>query len=224
MDPREKLADLAREKGTSLAALSRMLGRNATYLQQYITKGSPRKLEEEDRRRLAQFFNVSESDLGAPEYKSYDPPSLGNVAGLGTSLAVDSDQWVELDRLAIEASAGPGSVGAQETSFDTMMFSRRWLREQGLDPTKLSAIRVSGDSMDPLLKDGDEILVDRTPRPFREGIHVLRLGEVLNVKRLQVGPPGRVVLISANPAYAPIEVAQDEIDVIGRVVWKSGRV
>ncbi|WP_121116715.1 S24 family peptidase [Croceibacterium ferulae] len=224
MDPRETLADLAREKGTSLAALSRMLGRNATYLQQYISKGSPRKLEEEDRRRLAQFFNVDESRLGAPEYKSYDPPEVSGIGSLGATLPMDSAQWVELDRMAIEASAGPGSVGAQETSFDTMMFSRRWLREQGLDPTKLSAIRVSGDSMDPLLKDGDEILVDRTPRPFREGIHVLRLGEVLNVKRLQVGKPGRVLLISANPAYEPIEVAQDEVDIIGRVVWKSGQV
>ena len=33
-----------------------------------------------------------------------------------------------------------------------------------------------------------------------------------------------VLLISANPAYEPIEVAQDEVDIIGRVVWKSGRV
>ncbi len=37
-----------------------MLGRNGTYLQQFITKGSPRKLEEEDRRKLAQFFGVGE--------------------------------------------------------------------------------------------------------------------------------------------------------------------
>ena len=60
MDPREKLSELVRERGSSLAALSRMLGRNASYLQQYVTKGSPRKLEEEDRRRLAQFFGVAE--------------------------------------------------------------------------------------------------------------------------------------------------------------------
>ena len=51
MDPREKLTALARGRGSSLAALSRMIGRNSSYLQQYITKGSPRKLEEEDRRK-----------------------------------------------------------------------------------------------------------------------------------------------------------------------------
>lgn len=209
MDPRKRLAELAREKGSSLAALSRMLGRNASYLQQYISKGSPRKLEEEDRRRLAQFFGVSEAELGGAEE---------------ISSAADDGQWVELARLPVEASAGPGALGAAEVPFDTFRFSRRWLREQGLEPRMLAAIRVSGDSMEPLLRDGDEILVDRTPQPFREGIHVLRMGEVLHVKRVQAGPPGRVNLISANPAYEPVRVALDDIDVIGRVVWKSGRI
>ena len=208
MDPREKLSELVRERGSSLAALSRMLGRNASYLQQYVTKGSPRKLEEEDRRRLAQFFGVAESALGGREDNSY--------AAAG--------QWVEIPRLPLEASAGPGAVGAAEIPFDAFRFSRRWLREQGLDPAMLSSIRVMGDSMDPLLRDGDEILVDRTPRPFREGVHVVRLGEALHVKLLQAVPPGSLRLISSNPAYEPVEVAVADVDVAGRVVWKGGRL
>ena len=208
MDPREKLFELARDRGNSLAALSRMLGRNASYLQQYITKGSPRKLEEVDRRRLAQFFGVAEAELGAPEEKS---------------LAAAGD-WVEVPRLPLEASAGPGAVGAEELPFDAFRFSRRWLREQGLDPGMLSSIRVMGESMDPLLRDGDEILVDRTPRPFREGVHVVRLGEALHVKLLQAVPPDRLRLISKNAAYEPVEVAMSDVDVVGRVVWKGGRL
>jgi phage repressor protein C with HTH and peptisase S24 domain len=212
MDPRERLAALASETGNSLAALSRMIGRNSSYLQQYITKGSPRKLEEEDRRRLAEFFGVGESELGAPEEKS----SIGR------------GEWVDVPRLALEASAGPGSVrgatAAEEIPFDAFRFSRRWLRENGLDPAQLSAIRVIGDSMDPLLRDGDEILVDRTPRAFREGVHVVRLGEALHVKLLQAVPPDRLRLISKNPAYEPVEVAMADVDVVGRVVWKGGRL
>jgi phage repressor protein C with HTH and peptisase S24 domain len=208
MDPREKLSELARERGHSLAALSRMLGRNASYLQQYITKGSPRKLEEGDRRRLAQFFGVAEGELGAPEEKSFDTPG----------------DWVEVPRLPLEASAGPGAVGAAEIPFDAFRFSRRWLREQGLEPAMLSSIRVMGDSMDPLLRDGDEILVDRTPRPFREGVHVVRLGEALHVKLLQAVPPDRLRLISKNEAYEPVDVAMADVDVVGRVVWKGGRL
>lgn len=208
MDPRERLAALASGSGNSLAALSRMIGRNPSYLQQYITKGSPRKLEEEDRRRLAEFFGVRELELGAPEEKS----------------SVERGEWVEVPRLALEASAGPGATPAEEIPFDAFRFSRRWLREHGLDPAQLSAIRVIGDSMDPLLRDGDEILVDRTPRPFREGVHVIRLGEALHVKLLQAVPPGRLWLISKNPAYEPVEVAAQDVDVVGRVVWKGGRL
>ena len=212
MDPREKLAELARERGHSLAALSRMLGRNASYLQQYITKGSPRKLEEADRRRLAQFFGIGEAELGGPEE---------------ISLARSGD-WVEVPRLPLEASAGPGAVsgavGAAEIAFDAFRFSRRWLREQGLEPALLSSIRVMGDSMDPLLRDGDEILVDRAPRPFREGVHVVRLGEALHVKLLQAVSPDRLRLISKNAAYEPVEVGMADVDVVGRVVWKGGRL
>lgn len=208
MDPRERLAALASETGNSLAALSRMIGRNSSYLQQYISKGSPRKLEEEDRRRLAEFFGVPELELGAPEEKS----------------SADRREWVEVPRLALEASAGPGATPAEEIPFDAFRFSRRWLRENGLDPAQLSAIRVIGDSMDPLLRDGDEILVDRTPRAFREGVHVIRLGEALHVKLLQAVPPDRLRLISKNPAYEPVEVAARDVDVVGRVVWKGGRL
>ena len=78
--------------------------------------------------------------------------------------------------------------------------------------------------MEPTLRDGDEILVDRAPRPLRDGVHVVRAGESLLVKRLDLGRPGRIALISDNPAYPPIELAPNEVKVVGRVVWKSGRL
>lgn len=210
-DPRLRLSDLAARGRVSLASLSAMIGRNPSYLQQYIARGSPRKLEEEDRRKLAEFFGVGESELGAPEEKS--------AAGGG---------FVEVPRLPLDASAGPGAVSGaladSEAPFDTFGFSPRWLSEHGLAAGQLALIRVMGDSMDPLLKDGDEILVDRTPRPFREGVHVVRLGDALHVKLLQAIPPGRLRLVSSNPAYEPVEVAMADVDVVGRVVWKGGRL
>ncbi len=207
-DPRRRLLELSTRRGVSLSGLSTMIGRNSSYLQQYIMKGSPRKLEEDDRRRLAEFFGVAEAELGAPEEKSLR----------------DRGDWVEVPRISLEASAGPGATAAEEIPFDAFRFSRRWLRENGLEPAQLSAIRVMGDSMDPLLRDGDEILVDRAPRTFREGVHVIRLGEALHVKLLQAVPPGRLRLISKNAAYEPVEVAMSDVDVVGRVVWKGGRI
>ncbi len=208
MGTRERLAELAREKGSSLASLSRMLGRNTTYLQQYISKGSPRKLEEDDRRKLARFFDVSEAELGAPKEISY---------------AFEGD-WVEVPRLAVEASAGPGAMSNGETSFDSFRFSRKWLREQGLESDKLSAVRVIGDSMEPLLREGDDLLVDMSGKPFRDGIYVVRLDDSLLVKRVTSQGGGRFSLLSQNLSYPPLSVQVEEIDLVGRVVWKSGRL
>ncbi len=216
MDAREKLANLAQERGSSLAALSRMIGRNASYLQQYITKGSPRKLEEEDRRHLARFFDVDESELGAPEEKSYEPARGGAAAR--------QNQWVDVPRLAVDVSAGPGASSADEVPFDAFRFSRRWLAEQGLSGAQLSAIRVVGDSMEPLLREGDEVLVDRREQAFREGIHVVRLGDSLLVKRVTNAGGGQFSLLSQNLAYPPMRVTAEECAIIGRVVWKSGRL
>lgn len=220
-DARARLLELAEGQGVSLAALSQMISRNPSYLQQYIRKGSPRKLDEADRRMLAGFFGVAESELGAPEEISGDSlsgadRSRGSHRGHG--------DWVAVPRLALGASAGPGALAGEELPFDSFGFSERWLREQGLKQANLALISVVGDSMEPLLRDGDEILVDHTWRPLRDGVHVIRLGDALHVKRVQQGQAGGIRLISVNEAYPPIEVALADVEVIGRVVWKGGRL
>ena len=213
LDPRARLLELATERGASLSGLSELIGRNSTYLQQFIRKGSPRKLEETDRRTLARFLGVDESELGAPEENSSPAmvkPSRGD--------------WIDVPRLPLGASAGPGALALEEAPIGAFRFAARWLREQGLDPAMLSAIRVEGDSMEATLRDGDEILVDRSPRPLRDGIHVVRTGDALLVKRLDTSRAGLLALVSDNPAYRTIELAREEVEVIGRVVWKSGRL
>ena len=212
--PRGRLLELSQSRGVSLAALSDLLGRNPSYLQQFIRKGSPRKLEEQDRAKLAQFFGVGEEELRETQDNSYVQAPKRRESG----------DWVDVPRLDLGASAGPGRVAGDEAAFDTFRFSRRWLAEQGLERAQLSAITVEGDSMEPLLNNGDEILVDCSPKPFRDGIHVVRLGDTLMVKRVASAGPGRVALLSQNMAYPPVEVAADEVAIIGRVVWKGGRV
>ena len=214
LGPREKLLTLAREQGVSLARLSEMIGRNPSYLHQFITRGSPRRLEENDRKTLAEFFGVKETVLGALKDKSYSKAKAQRFAG----------EWLDVPRLALGASAGPGAVPAEEAASDSFRFSRRWLRQQGLDGGSLSAIAVEGDSMEPLLRNGDEILVDRAQRPFRDGVHVVRLGDALLVKRVASVGQGRFALVSDNKAYPPLDVAVEDIEIIGRVVWKAGRV
>ena len=221
---RGRLQDLVRKNGTSLAGLSRLIGRNPAYLQQYVTRGSPRHLDEPDLRKIAEFRGVSTRVI---ETRRFDDKRLVSPtqrrAALAEYAAAQSDDWFEVPRLSLDASAGPGAFSAEEISFDSFRFSRRWLREMGLEGADLTAIRVEGDSMEPTLRSGDEIFVDRNKRSG-EGIHVVRIGDALHVKQVQASAPGRIALISANDSYAPIDLARDEVEVIGRVVWKGGRV
>lgn len=210
---RTTLMALSTERGVSLAALSAFIGRNTSYLQQFVKKGSPRKLEEGDRRKLAQFFGVDDSRLGGMEEKSFSPHTK-----------IPRAHWIDVPRLGLDASAGPGALADDEQPFGALRFSHGWLRSMGLDPAQLVTIAVAGDSMHPVLNDGDEILVDRSRRALRDGIHVVRVGDHLLVKRIDMGHPGRVRLKSENPAYDPIDLAPDEVVVIGRVVWKGGRL
>lgn len=213
-DPRLRLLDLAGARGVSLSQLSAMLGRNVSYLQQFVRKGSPRRLEERDRRRLADFLGVDEAELAEVEDISSAPAGKSPRSG-----------WIAVPRLALDASAGPGRLaGDGEEPIGAFGFSADWLRARGLDPAMLSAIAVAGDSMEPTLRDGDEILVDRTPRPARDGIHVVMVEGALLVKRLDTGRPGTIGLISDNDAYSRVDLPATEVRVIGRVIWKGGRL
>ncbi|SDA14813.1 hypothetical protein [Sphingomonas sp. NFR15] len=62
---RATLDRLRTERNVSLAALSRMIRRNEAYLQQFVSRGTPARLAEDDRRMLAIFFNIDERELGA---------------------------------------------------------------------------------------------------------------------------------------------------------------
>lgn len=211
---RARLAGIVKDQGHTLSALARLIGRNPAYLHQYLNRGSPRHLDEPDLLRIAEFLGVDRDTIAT---RTIAQPSR-NTAGVARI-----DGFVCVPRLPLEASAGPGTYGAEEISHDSFHFSKRWLREMGLEGAELSAIRVEGDSMYPLLKSGDEIFVDRTRRTG-EGIFVVRIGEALHVKQVQASAPGRIALVSANEAYAPIDLAREEVEVIGRVVWKGGRM
>ena len=211
-DVRLTLDRVIRERGEDYAALSRLIGRNPAYIQQFIRRGSPRRLAEADRRTLARYLAMDEKLLGAPE-------------PLGAPLAPAA--LVPVPRLAVEASAGPGALADQEEAVAQFGFDVRWLRRLTATPQLVSAISVRGDSMHPTLGEGDEILVDRgdAAERLRDGIYVLRFDEALLVKRLALNPATRRISIrSDNPAYPAWEDCDPaSIALIGRVIWAGRR-
>ncbi len=206
------LQRLIEERGEDYSGLSRLLGRNAAYVQQYIKRGTPRRLAEEDRKRLARYFGVDETVLGA------EGPA-----------PADMRLPVSVPLLDVGASAGPGAAVDGERTRAHVAFEPAWLRKVASGgPDGLSMIRVEGDSMLPTLADGDEILVDRCDgrQRLRDGIYVLRLEGALMVKRLAFNPVNRTVTIrsdnDAYPSWTDCDPAQ--VELVGRAVWMGRRL
>lgn len=215
-DPRKTLDLLIRERGEDYASLSRLLGRNAAYIQQFIRRGTPKKLDEDDRRTLARYFRVDEAMLGGPR-----------APVIATLVKRRGADYVRIPRLAVGASAGSGALDTEDAAVGDFVLDARSVRALG-EAGALSMIKVSGDSMEPVLGDGDDILVDRSDAAerLRDGIYVLRFDEALNVKRIAMNPEGRRFTVrSDNPAYPSWpDCDPARIDIIGRVVWAGRRV
>lgn len=208
-EPRVVLARLIAENGDDYAGLSKLVGRNSAYIQQFIKRGTPKRLPEAERGILARYFGVDERLLGGLT-------SAAGKAGLRL-----------IPKLAVGASAGSGAVNDAEALAGKIGFDEKWLRKQGLEPAQLSLIRVEGDSMAPTLNNGDDIMVDRAAANgrLRDGIHVIRMDDVLMVKRLARGPTGRLSVLSDNPTYPGWpDVDAGAVTVIGRVVWAGRRL
>lgn len=210
-DARAMLEALIRDRHEDYAGLSRMLGRNPAYIQQYVKRGTPRLLAERDRRLLARYFDVPEEALGGP-----------------ASAAPAARDLVTVPRIDVRASAGPGAIAGEERARAGMTFPPELLRELGVGRTAaLSMIRVAGESMAPTLRDGDDILIDRDDAAarLRDGIYVLRVGDALIVKRVALRAGGGVAVLSDNPASPDWpDTDRAALTVIGRVIWAGRRL
>ncbi len=218
---RKRLDGLIAARGEDYASLSRRIGRNPTYIQQFVKRGVPRRLSESDRRVLAAHFGIAERLLGGP-----DDAARAVVSRPG--LVQRADDYVLIPQLSVGASAGSGTEPADESVLASLAFRANWVRTVASNrPEALSVISVAGDSMLPTLADGDQILVDTDDRErLRDGIYVLRTDDALLVKRLSVNPATRRLAIrSDNDAYPSWDDCDPAgVAVIGRVVWVGRRL
>lgn len=60
---RKKIARLITERGLNYAKVSLSIGKNIAYIQQFIKNGSPRRLGEVERQKLARLLKVNEQEL-----------------------------------------------------------------------------------------------------------------------------------------------------------------
>lgn len=207
-DARETLRQLIKTNGDDYKGISELIGRNPSYIQQYIERGTPKILAEKDRIILARYYSVNQKILGAPD-------------------EANANQELEIiPKLSVDVSAGAGNLDQMESLAGKIAFDPKWLRQFPYDKSALSIVSVDGDSMMPTLSSGDDIMVARYDGSRRkDGIYVLRMDNSLMVKRLSFSPKDKIDVISDNPSYSDWrDVAADSITIIGHVIWAGRKI
>lgn len=149
------------------------------------------------------------------------------VGDLGESYRVPQNEYVLVPNYSLVTHNG--DIIQSEQVLNTLSFNADWIEQtMGLDPQQLALVRVGGDSMEPTLREGDLLLLDRRKqRVQNDAIYVLLRNEDLVAKRLQCGFDGSVTIQSDNAAYATQTLSAENskhLLVIGQVVWVGRRV
>ena len=165
---------------------------------------------------------VSVNDGGYPvpeKHANIDTrPVAETKPGYNLDEANDQDGIWNLPVREVRPAAGSGADVFGEEVVGYVPFRADWLKERSIDPAQADVAQVSGDSMEPTLPDGCQIIVDRNRRELQAGrIYVMKTEEGLVVKRVKQNVQGWW-LMSDNPEWAPLFLTE-ETNIIGEVRW-----
>lgn len=196
---------LARHEGLSVSALARRAGLDATS------------------------FNPSKR-FGPGEPPRPRWPSTESLTRILAATGLSLGEFAALAHDAVERPAAVPLLGmaqaGQDGYFDDagLPVGDGWEQTDLLRPKdSLLSLRIVGDSMDPLYREGDRIIVDREATDVRKGDRVVVRttgGETL-AKEIGALTAQVVTLTSVNPAYGPRTLARNEIVWMGRILWVS---
>lgn len=196
---------LARREGLSASALARRAGLDATAFNpsKRFGPGDPPRPRWPSTESLTRILEVTGLSLGAFAALAGDAtPARTTIPLLGLAQA---GQHGFFDDAGL-----PTGDGWDQTELPQSRDS-------------LLGLRITGDSMVPLYREGDRIIVDREAGDVRKGDRVVVRttgGETL--AKVLTGISGTsITLDSINPAYPPRALPRRDIVWMGRILWVS---
>ena len=132
------------------------------------------------------------------------------------------DDVVGVPRYAATLSAGNGALHERAEQLSPIPFAPDFFgKKLGRSADGMVIVDAVGESMEPVIGDGDLVMIDTSDTQPREAIFAVALGEELFVKRVARRAHG-IDLLSENPHYPPMVLEGpdlEELQIIGRVVW-----
>lgn len=181
------------------------------------------KLVRGEARGSAHVYEIARSLNTSAEFLSGDTDDFSIGASRVTPVAArppTNPDLVELDEIDLRYGLGATYVDGH-VSVERRQFSRSWLRNfTPAAPEHLFWAAGDGDSMEPIIRSGEIVLIDASQKTLRmsEGIWAVALGEIGMIKRIHYAGQGKLQLLSEKDSIPPIDVAEDELHLIGRVV------
>lgn len=149
-------------------------------------------------------------------------PEVVNI--IKESYTLPSSDIVYIDKLDIRA--GAGAAGFLDIPKEGNKIAVDKLMLNGLYTKHLKVIEVIGDSMQPEYEEGDIALIDMVDGRYDftkiNGTYIVRVGDVVHIKKVDFLPNDRVKLISINKAYGDILPHKEgyEYEILGKVCGK----
>lgn len=196
---------LAREYGFSASGLARRSGLDPTTFNKSKRITSEGKSRWPSTESVSKVLSATGASLG--EFVSY----VGDGEGMGVYRNIPLIGFVQAGTQGFFDDAGYPAGG----SWDEIPFP-------GLGDPHAYALEISGDSMDPVFRDGDIVIVSPNSN-IRRGDRVVvktNSGEVMT-KLLRRRSARKIDLQSLNPEHEDISLMVDDVDWIARVVWAS---
>ncbi len=196
---------LAVEHGFSVSGLAKRAGLDPTTFnksKRISRDGKPRWPSTES---VAKVLDATGSTL---------PDLVSHIAGAGDGMRF-SGRRIPVIGMARAGSSGyfddagfPAGAGWDEVDFPDIT-----------DPHTY-ALEIAGDSMAPVLREGDIVIVSPAAQVRRGDRVIVRTtsGEVM-AKELARRTANRVLLVSVNPDYPDLDLSNDEIAWTSRIIW-----
>lgn len=234
---KKRRLELGISQKTVAALVRNRLAEGETFTQQtYAAFESGETRHSRFAMQISDVLDVDDADRIAaisgepPEKKSRaEAVVLGGLDVWDHHTPLDDDE-VEVPLLMdLELSAGNGrSIDGQQRT-TKLRFNKITLRRQGIEPSDVVCVAVSGNSMEPVLPHGSTVGVDQGKTAIKDGdIYAINHNEDLRVKILYRLPGGAGIRMRSfnredhpDEEYSNEKIADENIVILGRVFWYS---
>ncbi len=146
--------------------------------------------------------------------------------------SLDGDEehsdFVQVSQLSIGVSEEPGEESTLVVELGALQFRRDFLRSVGVSPVNAGIVHVTGTSMEPTIRDGAVLLLNRADRtPRRGSVYAFAWEGQMLVRRFQrVGDVWHAVADNADKSEHPDIVIAGKAEgvVQGRAIWVGAKL